>query len=415
MKLGTYSIGTGDRFALEGEYQLRALELAADKGIAITPVWNKSNREHTIVHSSPLETREAADAAVKMCNWHKPYFVDADHINHSNVDHFIDCCDFFTLDVAEFIGKSAPGALMSGFINANTQPRDSLHIPGIDNPLFIDKKGIERIASSFLFAIHQAAELYHYIESRKGKGNFIVEVSMDEVQEAQSPVDMYFILKELNRLKVPVDTIAPKFTGRFNKGVDYEGDLVQFENEFEQDMLVIRHAIQAFKMPEGLKLSVHSGSDKFSLYPIMDRLIKKYKQGIHLKTAGTTWLEELIGLAMAGSDALELAKNIYAKSLDRFDELCAPYSTVIDIDPARLPEVSEVMNWTGKKYADTLRHVPGNPDYNPHFRQLLHVAYKIAAEYSNVFIHHLRSNSELIGSQVTENLYDRHIRRLFGI
>ncbi len=226
---------------------------------------------------------------------------------------------------------------------------------------------------------------------------------------------MLFILKMLADKGVPAQTIAPKFTGRFNKGVDYVGDLVQFEKEFEEDVLVIDFAIKEFGLPEELKLSVHSGSDKFSIYPIMSKIINKHDKGLHLKTAGTTWLEEVIGLAVAGGEALALAKKIYAGSYNRKDELCAPYADVIDIDATKLPSVEEVNKWSGKKFADTLRHIPGHPDYNSNFRQLIHVAYKVAAELGNEYTDALKQYADIIGSCVEENIYDRHLKRLFNL
>ncbi len=106
-------------------------------------------------------------------------------------------------------------------------------------------------------------------------------------------------------------------------------------------------------MPEELKLSVHSGSDKFSIYPIMADVIKKHDKGLHVKTAGTTWLEEVIGLAVAGGEALDLAKQIYANSFNRSEELCAPYADVIEIDNSQLPSVEEVNGWNSEKFANT--------------------------------------------------------------
>jgi tagaturonate epimerase len=203
---------------------------------------------------------------------------------------------------------------------------------------------------------------------------------MDEVETPQTPVDMFFILKMIANERIPAQTIAPKFTGRFNKGVDYVGDAEQFAKEFEQDVLVIDYAISEFGLPEDLKLSVHSGSDKFTIYPIMAEIIKKHNKGIHVKTAGTTWLEEVIGLAIAGDDGLAVAKEIYIQALARKEELCAPYADVIDIDDSKLPTPEEVNGWTGEKFANTLRHIPGHPDYNSNLRQLIHVGYKVAAE-----------------------------------
>ena len=195
----------------------------------------------------------------------------------------------------------------------------------------------------------------------------------------QTPVELFFILKMLASENIPVQTIAPKFSGRFNKGVDYVGDPLLFAKEFESDLMVIDFAVKEFGLPENLKMSIHSGSDKFAIYPHIGSIIKKYNKGIHLKTAGTTWLEEVIGLAESGGEALDFVKEIYSESLEKIDELCAPYADVIDINVSSLPSKKEVSEWNSKKFADSLRHIPGNPDYNPNMRQLIHVAYKLAA------------------------------------
>lgn len=379
LKIGKYSFGVGDRFAHEGINQLKALIEAEEKfGIHFVPVWNKSNREHQIVGTEPAETRAEADAAVKALNYTGQYFVDADHINLNNVDRFIDSSDFFTIDVADYIGHSGS------------------------------------MEERFLPAIKEAGKIYRHIAEKKGEGNFITEVSMDEVDEAQTPEELRYILKEIAKESIPVQTIAPKFTGRFNKGVDYRGDLAQFEKEFEQDLLVIDEAVKAYGLPDNLKLSIHSGSDKFSIYPIMGRLIQKYDKGIHIKTAGTTWLEENIGLAVADPEALELAKKIYVGALGRMEELTVPYATVIDVDVKALPSPEEVAKWDADTYARTMRHNQEDPLYNPSFRQLIHVSYKIAAELSDEFLPALEKHTDVIGREITENLCERHIKRLFN-
>ena len=339
MTIGKYSFGVGDRFAHEGVNQLKAL-IEAEKqfGVHFVPVWNKSNREHQIVGTEPMETRQEADAAVAALGYTDQYFVDADHINLSNVDRFIEASDFFTIDVADYIGKQGT------------------------------------MEEKFLPAIREAGRIYRHIVEKKGEGNFVTEVSMDEVDNAQSPEELRFILKGLAEEKIPVQTIAPKFTGRFNKGVDYRGDLAQFEKEFEQDLQVIDECIKAYGLPENLKLSIHSGSDKFSIYPIMGKLIRKYDKGIHIKTAGTTWLEENIGLALAAPEGLALAKKIYVNSLGRMEELTVPYATVIDVDVNALPSPEEVEKWDAETYARTMRHNQSDPLYNPSFRQLIHVS-----------------------------------------
>lgn len=415
MQLGKYSIGVGDRFAHQGKAQLSAIMKANEKGLEISPVWNKSNREHIYVHTQPTDVRKEADTAVAALGFKGKYFVDADHINLSTVAPFVEPSDFFTLDVAAFIGKSSSEADVQSFIASCEKYMGELSIPGIEHPFHITKALLEEIAGKFLAATQQASEIYKYLVEHKGAGNFVTEVSMDEVESPQTPTDLLFILKMLADKGVPAQTIAPKFTGRFNKGVDYRGDLDQFAKEFEEDVLVIDFAVKQFGLPEELKLSVHSGSDKFSIYPIMAEVIKKYNKGLHLKTAGTTWLEEVIGLAVAGGDGLECAKQIYANSYGRKEELCAPYADVIDIDSAQLPSVEEVNTWSSDKFANTLRHIPGHPDYNSNFRQLIHVAYKVATEMGEGYYSLLEKHAEIIGQCVEENIYDRHLKRLFNL
>ena len=417
MQIGKYSFGIGDRFAHQGEAQLKALMQASELlDSEIVPVWNKSNREHTFIQSTPADTRKEADTAVKALDYKGQYFVDADHINLTNVDKFMDVSDFFTLDVADYIGKKAAQADIDTFVAANMKYTGKLQIPGIAAPFDVPEELLRSISEKFLYAVQEAGKIYRHIEKAKGADNFVAEVSMDEVNDAQSPVEMFFILSAIAAEKIPAQTIAPKFTGRFNKGVDYVGNVAQFAKEFEEDLLVIDFAVKEFGLPTNLKLSIHSGSDKFSIYPLIGKLIKKYDKGIHVKTAGTTWLEEVIGLAMSNDDeAIDLTKAIYSGALARFDEVCAPYATVIDIKKSDLPSSKEVERWTGEKLANTLRHIPGHPDYNPNIRQLIHVGFKVAAEYGQVYTGALETHKEIVGQQVTENILDRHIKRLFGI
>lgn len=415
MKLGKFSIGVGDRFSHQGKAQLRAIMKANETGLEINPVWNKSNREHTYVHSEPIDTRREADEAVKALGYNGQYFVDADHINLSTVERFVAVSDFFTLDVASFIGKPSAQEDIDKFIASCEKYMGELLIPGMEKPLSITKELLEDIANKFLSATQQASEIYAYLVDKKGVGNFITEVSMDEVEKPQTPVEMLFILKMLADKGVPAQTIAPKFTGRFNKGVDYVGNLEQFAKEFEEDVLVIDFAVKEFGLPEELKLSVHSGSDKFSIYPIMAEIINRYDKGLHLKTAGTTWLEEVIGLAKADGEGLALAKKIYANSLNRKDELCAPYADVIDIDGSKLPTIEEVNSWDSEKYQNTLRHIPGHPDYNANFRQLIHVAYAVASELGKEYTDLLEKYEDIVGGCVEENIYERHLKRLFSL
>jgi hypothetical protein len=415
MEIGKYSLGIGDRFGHQGKAQLQAILNAAAAGIEVTPVWNKSNREHSYIHSKPEDTRIEADAAVKALAYTGPYFVDADHINLSNVQGFLASSNFFTLDVANKIGTPSSEADITAFVASCAKYTGKLTIPGIQHPFEVDETLLKKIAGKFLAAIHEAGNIYNFIKEKKGAGNFVTEVSMDEVESPQTPVEMFFILKMIAGQNIPAQTIAPKFTGRFNKGVDYVGDVNQFAREFEEDVLVIDYAVKEFGLPHDLKLSVHSGSDKFSIYPVIADILKKYDKGIHVKTAGTTWLEEVIGLALAGGKALEMAKKIYKEGLTRQDELCAPYADVIDIKQDLLPSAAEVDSWDSVKFANTLRHIPGQADYNPSLRQLIHVGYKIAAEQGEEYTNLLKEHHVIVGNCVEENLFDRHLKRLFNL
>ncbi|HFA49114.1 MAG TPA: hypothetical protein ENJ95_08860 [Bacteroidetes bacterium] len=412
-KLGKYSFGIGDRFAHQGVYQLKPFQAAKKFGTDITPVWNKSHREHITVGSKPESVKEEAEQAIKKCGWEQGYMIDADHINLQNVDGFLASSDFFTIDVAYGIGQPCGENKIQQFIEFNKPYIGGFSVPGSDKIFNLNKNMLREFAGQFLTAIYEAQRIYQYILEKKGEGNFVAEISMDEVDKAQSPVELFLVCSGLAMLGVRPVTIAPKFTGRFNKGVDYEGDLNIFAKEFEENLLVIKYATEIFDLPKGLKLSVHTGSDKFSLYPVINQLIKKHNIGLHLKTAGTTWLEEVIGLAEAGGSALELVKGIYVEALNRFDELTGPYSTVLNIDKKQLPEKDTVEKWDSEKFVNSLRHIPDHPDYNPGFRQLIHTAYKVAAERGELFTGALEAHSAVIGKNVSENILERHIKPLF--
>ncbi len=403
----------GDRFAHQAAAQLRACQMAAGRGVEIAPVWNKSNREHNIIGSEPSGTRAAADAAVKALGWTKPHFLDADHIGLKTVDRFLAPCDFFTIDVADYIGKPAEAKDVAAFADRHPELQGRIEIPGIERPFETTRADIEGIAGKYLFATQEAGRIHRYILEKKGGVGFVTEVSMDETDSPQTPRELLVILAALADERVPVQTVAPKFTGRFNKGVDYVGDVAQFEREFNDDIGVIAHAVKRYGLPAGLKLSVHSGSDKFSIYAAIRRALRRHNAGVHVKTAGTTWLEEVIGLAEAGGPGLALAKEIYSEALAHVDELCAPYASVIDIDRTKLPTAATVNGWTSEQFVRALRHNPEDGQFNQHLRQLLHVGFKVAAKMGVRYLDLLRLCEPSVARNVTANLFERHIQPLF--
>jgi len=411
--LPKYSIGIGDRFGRQARAQLEACILAARSGVDIIPVWNKSHREHTILGSKPADTRRAAAQAVELLGWHKPYFVDADHIKFSTVAGYLDSCDFFTIDVADQIGKPLDESAIEAFVKGHSELLGEIQIPGVNERFHVDRDCLQNVANRYLSAVREAGRIYRLIESKKGKANFITELSIDETESPQTGVELLIVLAAVSDEEIPIQTISPKFTGRFNKGVDYSGHLDEFTREFSEAVAVIAFAIQQYGLPANLKLSIHSGSDKFSLYPHMRQVMQKFDAGVHLKTAGTTWLEELLSLAESGGEGLQFVKALYAEAYSHCEELCGPYAAVVDIDPRNLPAPAEVNGWASGQFVAAGRHEPSNPAYNMHFRQLLHVAFKIAANNIARYFAFIDNQRTLIDRNVTTNLFERHIKPLF--
>ena len=411
LELGKFSLGVGDRFAHQAKAQLEACRKAASLGVTVIPVWNKSNREHNVIRSEPASVRVAAEQAVRALGWKHPYHVDADHINLDSVNRFLDSSDFFTVDVAAAIGRES--GRVESFAAKHPELLGPLRVSGIGEPLRIKHRDLLEIAAKYLYAAEEAGRIYRHIAEHRDGRPFITEVSMDETDTPQTPAELLIILAALADERIPLQTLAPKFTGRFNKGVDYVGDVGQFEREFSDDLAVIAHAKQQYRLPENLKLSVHSGSDKFSIYGPIRRALGKSGGGVHVKTAGTTWLEELIGLAEAGGEGLRLAKEIYREAYFHLDALSEPYAAVIDIHADCLPLPLEVECWPSEQYVAALRHDPSNPSFNRDLRQLLHVGYKIAATMGARYLKMLEECEEPIARNVTYNLFERHLCPLF--
>jgi hypothetical protein len=312
MKIEKYSFGMGDRFFHQGKAQLQSLVMARQAGVDIAPVWNKSDREHVIVGTEPQSLRDEADAAVAALGWEGNYYVDADHITLKTVDRFLHCSDFFTLDVGDDIGTRASQEDIAAFVNSHDRFTGTLEIPGAGS-YEVTAEMLEAAAVTYLKSVQTAGQVYRHIVEKRGP-DFVPEVSMDETMNPQTPLEMFFILAMIADEGIPAQTIAPKFTGRFNKGVEYVGDVAQFDKEFNDDLAAIALAVKEFGLPDNLKMSVHSGSDKFSIYGPIAKALKRTGAGIHIKTAGTTWLEELIGLAEGGGEGLAIAKEVYASA-----------------------------------------------------------------------------------------------------
>ncbi len=413
MQLPRFSMGIGDRFGRQGDFQLQAFREAAHSGIEVYPVWNKSNREHVTVGTEPESVRAEADAAVQAAGWSGPYFVDADHINLQTVDRYIETADFFTIDVGDVIGSGSEASDVDAFVARHRGSLQALDLSALGMEAGMTAEAVAKVARQYLGAVKQAAATYRHIAKLRGSRAFVTEVSMDETDLPQSPQEIFLILAALADEGVPVQTLAPKFSGRFNKGVDYVGDVKQFAAEFEADVLAVSAAIRAFGLPETLKLSVHSGSDKFAIYGSIADVLNRHGAGVHVKTAGTTWLAEVEGLIAAGGDGLVLARELYAEALEHRDELCAPYATVLDVRTEALPTAATVAAWDAETFGRALLHDGDCPEYNPDLRQLIHVAYKLAARKADRYFALLEDNRAVVGNRVRTNIA-QHIQGVFG-
>ncbi len=404
MHLSRFSIGTGDRFGLEGEAQIAAFKALRERGGDADIVWNKSNREHVIIGSSPADQERAAAESIRNTAWNGKWFVDADHITMKTVDWFIPHCNFFTIDVAETIGTPASPDARNTYL-----ARAAFLLNKGSAPVEVTKSDLETVADKFLTAVQEAGITYRHIAERRAPGSFVVELSMDETDTPQTPGQVAAILVAVAAEKLPIATFAPRFPGKFLKGVDYVGDVAEFMRSFEAETKIVQWAPKALGLPEDLKLSIHTGSDKYKLYKGIHEIITRLGAGVHLKTAGTTWLEEIVGLAEAGGDGLAIAKRVYTSAYVRIDELTAPYANVVEIDRSRLPKPEEVATWDSVTFVSALRHEPGSSTMRSDMRQLMHVGFRIAAEMGDEYLSALRVYRESVARNVRNNLFERHL------
>jgi hypothetical protein len=407
-----FSLGCGDRFGYEGRAQLRAFVLARQQGIPVVPVWNKSHREHRLTGTRPADVRREADEAVAALGWSEPYYVDADHVTASTLADFVTDCDFFTLDVAEAIGRPPPPEAEARLRDrARTWLGRPLPLPYGDwRPTAAELDAAVRRQAA---PIEAARAAWERLRALLGERSVHVEVSMDETSQPQSLADLWVILIGLADAGVPVHTLAPRFPGAFHKGVDYEGDPTQFGRRLEEALTLLRYAREELGIPAHARLSLHSGSDKFRLYPVIREVLHRTGEGLHVKTAGTTWLEEVVGLVRAGSEGAAIVREIYRRALDQAATLLAPYAAVVSVDVSRLPPAHELAAWSADHLAAAIVHDPSSPKYWPELRQFFHVAYPVAAAIPE-FHEALRAYREFIEPGVTFNLLERHLRPLFG-
>ncbi|HID09421.1 TPA: hypothetical protein EYP13_04275 [Candidatus Micrarchaeota archaeon] len=223
----------------------------------------------------------------------------------------------------------------------------NFEIPGLGRIWFSEAE-LARIALKYSGVIDFAARMYHAIKDKLGDG-FDFEVSVDETQSPTSPLEHFFIVRELQKRDVEIASLAPRFSGSLEKAVDYKGDLEVFRRDLKAHVAIARYM-------GGYRISLHSGSDKFSLYPLF-----RQEAGdlFHVKTAGTSYL---VALEVVAEKEPGLFREIYSLSLEKFSEDRATYHLSTDL--SRLPDPSSL----GDRELVALLSEP-----DP--RQVLHVAY----------------------------------------
>lgn len=358
------SFGFGDRLGLATPGHLRALKSA---GQGLVPVLaQQSIREMSRTHRTPQQVMDAATWGVLQEGWRGGFGSDADHLQKfEDIDATVAAgFTLFTIDPGAYVDNDADalegGALAErygalDFEEIGAAPGDweelyagrSFALDGGGMILF-DEQTFQRAAVKYGGAIVHTIRMFHHLRS-VAEGDWELEISVDETETPTTPAEHFFFASELGRLGVSWVSLAPRFVGRFEKGVDYLGDLAEFRRTFAEHVAVMRTL-------GPYKLSVHSGSDKFAVYPIVAELAEGL---VHVKTAGTSYLEALRAVARAEPG---LFREILRFALDRYERDKATYH--VSARPGRIPLEPEV----GDAF---LPHLLDQFDA----RQVLHVTY----------------------------------------
>jgi hypothetical protein len=335
------SVGCGDRLGLATPGHIRAVRDVGD----FAPIFaQQSMRENARTGRTPQQVMDDAMWGVFQEGWREPWGADADHLKTTDD---VELCvaagyPFFTVDPGDYVDNkahTAPLEVLRGKMHALpwAELEDSpeqLHARYLGRRfrvesllLDFDEQALARAAAKYGRAIAHTASIYRHLAAAMGGRSFELEVSVDETETPTSPLEHFFVASELQRLGVQWVSLAPRYIGRFEKGADYIGDLDEFDSE------LAKHAAIARELGP-YKLSIHSGSDKFSVYPIFGR---RAGDLVHLKTAGTSYLEAL--RAIAGEDPL-FFREILALALERYETDRATYHVSADL--SRVPRPREL-------------------------------------------------------------------------
>jgi hypothetical protein len=340
----TPSFGFGDRLGLATPGHITAV-----KGTKFAPIFaQQSVRENARTGRTPQQVMDDAKRAVESAEWDAPWGADADHLKTvDDIPPFIDAgYTFFTVDPGEHVENGADtdsvDTLKHKVGSLNWDELSALYLSGNGEQVWgiFEAESLMRATVKYGKAIQHAVSMFKRLSELKEKFDF--EVSVDETDSPTSPLEHFFIANELTRKSVKFTSLAPRFIGLFEKGVDYIGDLIALDVELSKHAAVTAHF-------GTYKLSLHSGSDKFSVYPL---IAKHWGERIHVKTAGTSYLEALRVLAKYEPD---LFIKIYSLGRERYEMDKKTYHVSAELN--LLPNTDDLPSLLNDFHAREVLHV----------------------------------------------------------
>ncbi len=398
------SAGCGDRLGLATPGHIRAFRssFGADGQHGMAPILaQQSIRENARTGRTPQEVMDDAMWGVFQEGWRHGFGADADHLKATED---IDVCvaagyTFYTIDPGAYVDDRANHAAVPELEQKvavlpwdilASSPADLLHnlaerpIDLGDFSITLSHEEVLRSAAKYGRAVAHTVQMYHHLVSVAGAQPFELEMSVDETETITTLAEHIYIARELQRLNVKCVSLAPRYPGRFEKGADYIGDLAEFETAFARHLAVA-------KTFGPYKLSLHSGSDKFSIYPIAARVAGEL---VHLKTAGTSYLEALRATALLDPT---LFREIVDFALERYPVDRATYHVSAEVDKA--PDVQALADSDLSSFLDDF-----------HGREILHVTFGSVlnhAPFRAPFFALLRSNEETY-TRIVETHFNKH-------
>jgi len=338
------SFGFGDRLGLA-----TLGHIAAVKGTKFAPIFaQQSVRENTRTGRTPQQVVDDAKRAVDAAKWDAPWGADADHLKTvDDIPPFVDAgYTFFTIDPGEHVDNGADtdsvDVLKQKVAALGWDELSALYLSGNGEQVWgqFEAELLMRATVKYGRAIQHAVSMFKRLSELKDSFDF--EVSVDETDSSTTPLEHFFIANELTRAGVKFTSLAPRFIGRFEKGVDYIGDLDALDVEMSKHAAVTAHF-------GTYKLSLHSGSDKFSVYPLV---AKHWGERLHVKTAGTSYLEALRVLAKHEPD---LFTKIYTLGRERYETDKKTYHVSAEL--SKLPNTKDLPSLLEDFHAREVLHV----------------------------------------------------------